>query len=306
MAGIFGTRALFSDIAHANVNIYMMIWLALAWVFFLKGFDYWSGIFLALAIVTKVTPALLLIYFLYKRAWRVCLGATVGLALFFFIIPGFYLGFSRNWMLLTAWYHMLVAPFAREGYAALEAENQSLYGVLVRLLSKSGLLSIQHMTAERALDVGMESMARPATTAGRWLRPAVLFSTLAALAWLCRAKITQRFNPRLLLEFGLVLLAMLLLSERTWKHHATTLLLVYLGVWYALTYLPWSDNFRAWFVGGLVAQLILLVGLSAFLIGDQPRRCQPEAGLFCWGWSSALAQTGVLLHRLTVRETSSA
>lgn len=306
MTAAFGTRAVFSEIQHANVNTYMMIWLALAWVLFLGGRDFWAGIFIALAVVTKVTPALLVLYFIYKRAWRVCLGAMVGLALFFFILPGAYLGFGRNWAFLMSWYHMLVEPFAREGYAAMEIANQSLYGVLVRLLSNAGLMSIQHMSDQQAAASGMEEMARPATMLGRLLRPAITLSMLAVLAWLCRAKLSRRHDPRWLLEFGLVLLAMLLLSERTWKHHATTLSLIYLGIWYVLTCRPWSQKFRGWFVAGLAVQFILLVGLSEGVIGDDLADRTMDGGFFCWGLLLCFVQTAILVRALAAREGSDA
>ncbi|HKQ46686.1 MAG TPA: glycosyltransferase family 87 protein [Phycisphaerae bacterium] len=302
MTAIFGTRAVFSDIQHANVNTFVLIWIALAWTLFMKGKDFWVGIFLVAAIVTKITPALLLLYFVYKRAWRVCLGGLVGIALFFFIVPGISLGFTRNWALLTSWYHMLVEPFAREGYAALEIANQSLYGVLVRLLSNAGILSIVHMPDQQAWASGMEEMARPATALGRLLRPAITLTALAALAWLCRAKTAKRQDPRLLLEFGLVLLAMLLLSERTWKHHATTLPLIYLGIWYALTCLPWNEKFRSWVVAGLGVQLVLLVGLSEGLVGDRVADMALDGGLFCWGLILCFVQSAMLVKALEARE----
>lgn len=302
MTAVFGTRAVFSDIQHANVNTFVLVWLALAWTLFLSGEDFWAGIFVALAIVTKITPALLLLYFVYKRAWRVCLGGLAGLALFFFILPGAYLGFARNWALLTSWYHMLVEPFAREGYAALEIANQSLYGVLVRLLSNAGLLSIAQMPDQQAWASGMEEMARPATALGRLLRPAITLTALAVLGWLCRARTAKRHDPRLLLEFGLVLLAMLLLSERTWKHHATTLPLIYLGVWYALTCLPWNEKFRSCFVAGLMVQLALLVGLSEGLVGDRVADMALDGGLFCWGLVLCFVQSAMLVKALEARE----
>lgn len=304
MTAIFGTRAVFSDIQHANVNTFVLIWLALAWTLFLNGKDFWAGILVAAAIVTKITPALLLLYFVYKRAWRVCLGGVVGVGIFFFVLPGVSVGFARNWALLTSWYHMLVEPFAREGYAALEIANQSLYGVLVRLLSNAGLLSIAHMPDQQAWASGMEEMARPVTALGRLLRPAITLTALAALAWLCRAKTAKRHDPRLLLEYGLVLLAMLLLSERTWKHHATTLSLIYLGIWYALTCLPWSEKFRAWLVAGLVVQLVLLVGLSEGLVGDRLADRALDGGLFCWGLVLCFVQSAIMMRALQAREPS--
>ncbi len=294
----FSIRPIVSDIQHGNLNIFMMIWLALAWTCYLRGNDAWAGLLLALAIVTKITPALVLVYCLYKRNWRLCAGAAVGLVLVFILIPGLVLGFDYNFELLQSWFDMLVRPFAIEGYAATEIANQSLYGVLLRLLSNMGILSIESMPAEEMFKAGMEHMDRPATTLGRMLRPAISLGMLAVLAWACRRRGTPRSDPVRLLEFGLILVAMLLLSERTWKHHATTLPLIYLGIWYVLTCLPTTDRFRAMCVVGLVAQLILLVILGEGIVGDRLADKLLDGGLFCWGLVLCFVQIVVMLRYL--------
>ena len=298
MTGVFGIRPIISDLQHGNLNIFMMVWLALAWALYMRGNDFWAGFFTALAIVTKVTPALLLLYFLYKRAWRVCIGTVVGLLLFFVLIPGLTLGFGRNFELLRTWFDMMVVPYAVQGYAALETANQALYGVLLRVLSNAHLISIQQMPGEQAWASGMQEMARPATFLGSLMRPLITIAILGSLVWLCRARSATRRDPRLFLEFAAVLLAMLLLSERTWKHHATTLPVVFLAVWYALTCLPWSDRFRASFVAGLVAQFFLLVASSEGIVGKNAAAMLLEDGVFCWGLLLCLVQVAVLLRAL--------
>ncbi len=299
MAAIFGLRPVFSDIQHANLNTFMMVWLALAWVLYMGKHDYWAGIFVGLAIVTKITPGLVLLYFLYKREWKVCIGTAAGLVLFVLVLPGLYLGFAHNTDLLREWFHMLVAPFALEGYASLEIPNQSLFGVVMRLASNAGIMEIEHMPAKQALTVGMEEMARPATLLGRIARPLIGLGMIGALMWLCRTKVSvSRCDPRRLLEFSAVLLAMLLMSERTWKHHATTLPIVFLSVWYVLTCIDWSDRFRAWFVAGLAGQFFLLVAASEGLFRDRLADMMLDGGFFCWGLVLCLIQVGVLLRRL--------
>jgi len=304
MTVLFGLRPVVGDIQHANLNIFMMIWLTLAWVLYMRKRDFWAGLFIGLAIVTKVTPALLLVFFIYKRCWRVCLGAGVGLLLFALVIPGVYLGFLENIRLLCNWFDMLVAPYALHGYATLEIPNQSLYGTLLRLLSNAGVLSIQAMPSLEAWDTGMEDMVRPDGTLGRLLRPAIGLMTVGALAWLCRGRRASRRDPRAILEFALVLLAMLLLSERTWKHHATMLPIVYLAVWYGLTCLDWSPRFRGWFVGGLVVQLFLLLGTSQGLVGEDLAELLLDGGVFCWGLLLCFVQVGVMLCMLRRRYTT--
>lgn len=360
-AGLFSIRPIVSDLQHGNLNIFVLIWLAIAWALYVRKKDFWAGIFVALAIVTKLTPVLALVYFVYQRAWRVCTGILVGCLLLFIVIPGLLADFEQNQEYLESWFETLVAPFTLHGYGVLHITNQSLYGVGLRLLSNAGILAIEHMPTEDIINTGMDNMARPATALGRLLRPMLVLPVALALAWFCRWRqrspsqfqhltelaiaflalastsayfwqdhfgmvviiflvaasalsvvggvgmrfgtdISSRRDPRLLLEFGLILLGMLLLSERTWKHHATTLPIVYLGVWYTLTCVHFSDKFRAWFVAGLIAQLILLVGSTEGIVTDHIADLLMDGGVFCWGLLLCFVQIAVLLKVLNRRE----
>lgn len=303
MAAAFSLRPIVSDFTHGNLNIFMMAWLAIAWGLYTRKKDFAAGFFVALAVATKLTPALAIIYFGYKREWRVLAGIFMGLALFFFVIPGLALGFEKNWNYLQSWYHMLVEPFAINGYAAHEPANQSLFGVLMRLLGNAGILKIEEMNTNMAFESGMEEMARPATALGRLLKPAVTLPILTVLAYFCRTKTKDRRDPRLLLEFGLVLLAMLLLSERTWKHHATTLPIVFLGIWFCLTCRPLTDKFRAVFVAGLGVQFVLLVVLSEGILPERLADHLLDGGVFCWGLLLCFVQLCVLFRALNILDS---
>ena len=90
---------------------------------------------------------------------------------------------------------------------------------------------------------------------------------------------------------------MLLLSERTWKHHATTLPLVYLALWYAVACLPWTDKFRAALVAGLGAQLVLLSLLGEGFVGDDLADKILDGGFFCWGLVLCFVQIVIILRR---------
>ena len=60
-----------------------------------------------------------------------------------------------------------------------------------------------------------------------YLFKAVALGMVGLLAYLCRTKTTDRRDPRLLGEISLIVLTMLFLSERSWKHHFVTVLLPY-------------------------------------------------------------------------------
>ncbi|MCH8970388.1 MAG: hypothetical protein IIA66_14875, partial [Planctomycetes bacterium] len=109
--------------------------------------------------------------------------------------------------------------------------------------------------------------------------------------------IVSRRDPRLLLELSLVLVAMLLLSERTWKHHLVTLPIVYLATWQVLTCVDWSARFRMVFVAGLAVQFVLLVlakGTVALF-----------AGVITFGLLLCFVQNAVLLGRMRTRMSNS-
>ena len=100
----------------------------------------------------------------------------------------------------------------------------------------------------------------------------------------------------------MVLIAMLLLSERTWDHHATTLPIVFLGVWYALTCVDLTDRFRGWFVAGLIVQLACLAGNSAGFLPDEVTYRFLYSGVFCWGLVLCFLQIAVLIRALKAGE----
>ncbi len=68
LAALFSARPIMGDITHGNINSFVFFEIALAWYLFVNRRDGWAGVVVGLAVVTKVTPALLLVYFVYKRA----------------------------------------------------------------------------------------------------------------------------------------------------------------------------------------------------------------------------------------------
>ncbi len=302
MALLFSTRPLVGDIQHGNLNIFVLCEIAAAWYLFVRGRDGWAGIVLGLAIVTKVTPALLLVYFLYKRCWRLVGGCGLGLVLFFFVVPGIFVGFGRNIELLTAWIEMMVLPYALEGWVTVQPINQSLPGMFMKWFAAPDLLPLKwpnislgatgemlqawfpvrvtglietRATGSPFLDIffnqwawydavsiplrtGMPLMARPEALLPAAVPRVASLIIVGMLGWSCRTTTADRRDPRVLLELAVVLIAMLLLSERTWKHHMVTLFIVYLATWQMLTCYPWSSRVRFCLALGLILQFVLL------------------------------------------------
>ena len=68
---VLSLRTILSDLTHGNVNLLILFLVVTGLAAFRRGRDMIAGILLALAIACKVTPALFIPYFLWKRAWRV-------------------------------------------------------------------------------------------------------------------------------------------------------------------------------------------------------------------------------------------
>ena len=85
-------RPIAGDLVHGNVNLFILFLVVGALVSFCRRRDLLAGMLLGLAIACKVTPALFVPYFLWKRAWKTLAGTAVGIALFVWVVPGLALG----------------------------------------------------------------------------------------------------------------------------------------------------------------------------------------------------------------------
>src|SRR5437899_3321740 len=87
----------------------------------------------------------------------------------------------------------------------------------------------------------------------------------ALVVWSCRTPVlptTSRQGWRLAAEFSLVILGMLLFSERTWKHHCVTLLLPFAALAYYVAVCRPGILMRMYVTGSLAATLLLMTSTS--------------------------------------------
>ena len=106
------------------------------------------------------------------------------------------------------------------------------------------------------------------------------------LGLFCRTPTKDRFDPRLLGEFSLVVLTMLFASERSWKHHYVTLLLPYTYLAYRVFMPDWGDRRRWVLAGSLILSALMMVATSTEVGGlfhdGQGHELAQAYGLFCW------------------------
>jgi len=132
-------------------------------------------------------------------------------------------GFERNAGLLTDWYKLMVRPALVENRVTSEHPNQSVPGVVYRLLTHSP--SFVEYPNNIPTPAAFHNVADIGTPAARRVVQGCLLGFGVLVLALCRAPRHERAGPWVAAECALMVLAMLLFSERTWKHHAVTLLL---------------------------------------------------------------------------------
>ncbi len=277
---LFTLRPFLSDLHHGNNNLLILFLIVTALEAWRRGYDVLAGLILALSISYKVTPALFVYYFLLKRSWRAAGATVLGMALFLLVVPALVVGPQFNGECLGAWWHRMLSPFLTSGATSPQEINQSLGGVLTRLLTATP-------TGDGRYDVhvALNLVSWPPKVVGLMIK-GISVSLLGVLAFCCRTKADRRDDPRLLGEFSLVVLAMLFLSERSWKHHFVTLLLpyTYLMAQFAFSGLRWPS--RLTIAGALWGSVIMMATTSTELGGlfgrSQGHKIAQGYGMFLW------------------------
>jgi hypothetical protein len=282
-------RPILGDLHHGNNNLLILFLICAALLAWRKGYDVLAGLTLGLAVAYKVTPALFIPYFMYKRSWRTVGASLLGVGLFLVVVPGLVIGPQFNGECLGMWWHRMMSPFLDKGVVSQQEINQSMVGVVTRLLTDTRTGSGRY---DVHLDLNLVSWPQGVV--------AVLVKGVAAvlvglLALLCRTRTDRRDDHRLFGEFALVVLTMLFVSERSWKHHYVTLLLPYTYLAYRAGVAPVGRWARSALVGAMVLSTVLMAATSSELGGlfahGQGHKIAQGYGLFLWA--------GVVLYAAT-------
>lgn len=286
---ILSFRPILSDLHHGNINILILFLVVLTLYAWRNGKDVLAGSCLALAITFKVTPGLFLPYFIYKRQWKTVAACLVGLAVFFFFVPSAILGTEFNTDCLTSWYHHIISPYVTQAEVKGPAEiNQSLSAVLTRLMTEV------RGNAKYDPRLQVNPVSWDPATVGMVVK-GVMLGMVGLLGLFCRTPTKNRFDPRLLGEFSLVVLTMLFVSERSWKHHYVTMLLPYAYLVYRVGTPLWPKRLRIGLLATLIVSALMVISTSTevggLFAGGQGHEVAQAIGLFCWA--------GVLLYAAT-------
>ncbi|WP_372369286.1 glycosyltransferase family 87 protein [Candidatus Uabimicrobium sp. HlEnr_7] len=209
-------RIFSSDMIHGNVNLFIGGLIALSLLCFYHGKDAYCGLIIGLASVLKITPLLFIPYFIVKKKWRCAAFAMIGIFLFLFVVPSLFLGWEYNNELIVGWGEQMLAPFVSGEVQQMQINhnNQSLTGVFQRLFTDS-------IAIERGMHkINVLSVSHAQVSLLVKIVCVLLFSLICMYA----RSTKEQSHIDYLGEFALVFLAMLLMSERTWKHHQILLI----------------------------------------------------------------------------------
>ncbi len=300
---LLSLRSITGDLQHGNVNLFILFLVIAALYAFQNRRDFLAGLLIALAMSCKVTPALFVPYFVWKRAWASLEGVVVGVALFFWpgFVPALALGWEQNQQDVASWWKSMVKPFVVDGMVTSEHHNQSLPGLVYRLLTDSPSF-VKYVDNVWTPDV-YHNLASLPTDVARWLVKLCMGGFALFVIWNCRTPRSPQAAPRLAAEYAIVLLGMLLFSERTWKHHCVTLLLPFAVLSYQLAL--WWDRrgVRGYLIGTLTVAVLLMSTTSISLLGRETGKLAQVYGAYVGAFLVLLAALGVVLRRSRLAET---
>ena len=175
-------------LALGQINLIVLLLIILAFYWFTSKRQVASGVSLALAFIFKFNPAILLLFFLLKKQWRVIFsffGTIVTLHLLAILAFG--------WP-LTAYYYTKVLPslLSQTGFATMQRTymNQSLTALLGRL----GIYDTQHLILKLVI--------------------------ILPLLYLISRRIIKSTKLSELLNFNLLVVFMtIFLPTFSWQHH---------------------------------------------------------------------------------------
>jgi hypothetical protein len=311
LALVLSMRPIMGDLSHGNVNLFILFLVMAALFAFQYGRwqeprfgslgrrlgDSTAGVLLGLAIACKVTPALFVPYFLWKRAWTTLAGCLCGLVLFLWLVPGLILGMKDNERYLTSWVERMILPYVQGAQVWSEHNNQSLPGLFHRMGTHRP--SFSRYENDVYTPVEYHNMMELSPTTVQWLLKGCMILFAGLVIWRCRTSLQTPDRWRLAAEFSIVMLGMLLFSERTWKHHCVTLLLPFTVIAYYLSARPMSPNRKAYLVGTLIAVVLLMLMTSTGLFDRHDRfgKMAQVYGAYVWAFLLLAAALFVIVGK---------
>jgi hypothetical protein len=204
---------------------------------------------------------------------------------------------AENARYLNSWVERMILPYVVGGEVTTDHNNQSLPGLVHRMLTHSPSFSTYVDNKYTPLEY-RNVLDLPVGWARLLVKACMVLFALLVL-WSCRTPTTSRRNWRLAAEYSLILLGMLLFSERTWKHHCVTLLLPFTVLVYYLAACRPSPRLRGYLIATLALVFLLMTTTSTGLVNDLERAAKlaQTYGAYVWAYVLLAAALVVVLKQ---------
>lgn len=266
LAGV--VRVWSSDLAHGNTNLLVLGAIGAALLAWYRHMEAFAGFWIALAATLKVTPLLLLAIPIARRSRAGLIGAAAGFVFFLVAIPGGALGMGANLALLFSWADQMLVPYV-EGRSltplVTQHINQSLLGVLSRWFTDAVAIEARPGTWDTDVSIAVLDLGEGAL---HWLhRASVLVVVGVSILALGPFRAAASRPDAALRAFAILALAMLVVSERSWKHHFVVVVLPLAH----LAGVAWCEvgRARALAIAAIVVALLASFGSGSGVLGDR-------------------------------------
>jgi hypothetical protein len=192
-------QPILDNLWHGNISAMILFCFCLSYLLLRRGRPGLAGLVLGLIVPLKLTPALFILYFLWRRNGRFVSGAIIG-ALAILALTWFTVG----WNGLLGFANTILAQLQAGGVAAFN--NQSISGFLLHALTRGNVN-------------GWETINVPPWVS--LVRVALLLVLIGAVGWVMRRRPEKLNQPQVAedLDLGLLIGVMLLASPITWYHY---------------------------------------------------------------------------------------
>jgi alpha-1,2-mannosyltransferase len=206
-------RYVLDNLSNLQINFFILLLSCLALQFFVEKKDHRAGFFLALAIALKVYPIVLLVYFFWKREWRI-IGWTISFWLIINALCFPVLGIRESLDYFSHWYsHIATVP------PVAHHTNQSFFGMGQRLLT----------TSPTEMDFRVNFLDLDKNTA-KYMSGLLAIIMAVLPGFFFRHKLEDRRSPAALLEYAFVFAAIPVISPLAWKAY-------FIFLWIPMAYL---------------------------------------------------------------------
>ena len=223
LATLMASRFLIRDVLECGVNLLLVTLAWLSFYLWTKKRDVLGGSCLGLAVALKMTPALFIVWFAWKRQWKIVASSlTVTAALM--LSPMLIMGWDSFSLVHQVWFQN-----ASRGLANTDPSQGVLGEEPLQNMALRPALGRYLMTLPPGHDARIDHpayvdfLSLPPGQAA-WVIKLTLLALAGGVFWQFRRSASDRNDPRLLWEAAAISVMILLYSPLTWGQHCVGVL----------------------------------------------------------------------------------